>query len=657
MSNKEQLKTTTLASYAVMKALTDRNEYRNSYAILADFIRYIIVNKNLHDFSLTDISNELKVEFGFDNIPLPAIKTSLKNIKECVKNGDEYMLPKGTSFKTDTFQRLKQVSTQRSQNVVQKLKEYATTQYPQGAWLNNLEEAFIKYLLDDAATIEQRYLDIISKFIVLYDDNDDVKEQIAQIREGSILYCGLTYNINQLGSLTSDLTLFLDTEVLFNIVGFNGLLYQKIADDFLCQVKAANSRQKRIRLRYFQEVKQEIKTFFNSAERIIGGQDDFINNTSAMKSILNGCETVGDVRDKESDFFYALETNGILLDDKESYYTQEDYPYNIEIIPEGFPDDERSFEAIRFISHINKRRKGINTSDYTSSKFLLVTETRRIQEISNVIRKNKNECGFALPTSTITNIIWYKLGSCFSKKEYPANTDASIKARSIISREITSSALSLFDETKKQYSEGVIDCDQVAARILLLKEKSRTPDEITAECIDEQMDFSPEYIAKYEEGIKQNKIQLQEKQDIIDRLSAAKTESDNQNAFLSGELLKTNEELDKSRTLLNKQDETIRKQNEELAKYHNDEKFRNDRKEKWQKRGKFILGVLICGVIVFAIVYVLTMILNHVAPNVNNGIKIVIDALGIVVFLFTIIKHVWVKVYDNRKDSDKKDMK
>ena len=115
MADKDTLRQSTLASYAVMKALTDSKDYRNSYEILADFIRYLIVDRKWYNFSITDVSNALQREFGFDNIPLPAIRTSLRQIRECKKNGDDYVLPKTTSFKTDTFQRMKQISSEQSQ--------------------------------------------------------------------------------------------------------------------------------------------------------------------------------------------------------------------------------------------------------------------------------------------------------------------------------------------------------------------------------------------------------------------------------------------------------------------------------------------------------------------------------------------------------------
>ena len=651
---KEKLYQPTLASYAVMKSLSDSNDYQNSYEILADFIRYIIVDRKWHEFTTTDITNALKEEFGFDNIPFPAIKTSLRQIKECKKQGNDYYVPDNNSFKTEKFQRAKQISAENSQSITQSLFDFAREHCTSEINSSALEEAFIKYLLDDTATIDPKSSDIISKFILANTEDKNFQNKLAQIREGSILYCGLAYNISELGSITNDLTLYLDTEVLFNIAGYNGELYHKLAEDFLDQVKLANIKQKKIKLRFFREVNDEIKSFFNSAEMHIRGKESLITST-AMKAIINGCETVGDVRIRESDFFYKLRIcYGIELDEKENYYSEADYAYNIEKVPEEFPEDERSFEAVRFISHINKQRKGETSTEYTTCKYLLITETKRIQEISNAMLKNKNECGFALPTSTITNILWYKLGSGFRKKDYPLNTDTSYKARAILSGELTNNISRLYEDTQRQYEEGIIDREQVAERIILLRDKNRTPDEVTADNINELLDFSPEYIAKFEEGIKQNKLQLQEKEVIIRNLEEDKLKDQNQKNQLEFELAQANRESEISIAKIEEQNETIKKQNEELEQYRAAERKRTRRIKCLKKLFSFIgLLLLYAGSFVFFVI-VVNKIMESFAPQLSRSVSIVIDVAGLLTFILAGVRNAWKKVYGkkNKPDTD-----
>ena len=120
---------------------------------------------------------------------------------------------------------------------------------------------------------------------------------MTAIKEGSILYIGLNHNINETGSLRKPLTLFLGTEVLFSLYGYNGNIYRQLALDLYNQIKAANSGAKRITLRYFSDVKKEIEDFFTSAELIVDGKQ-YPFDTVAMKAIINGCSTSGDVKVK-----------------------------------------------------------------------------------------------------------------------------------------------------------------------------------------------------------------------------------------------------------------------------------------------------------------------------------------------------------------------
>ena len=257
MNNK--VTSVTLASYAMIKALTDSNEYRSQYEILAEFIKYIIVKYRLKSFQLVDVQNYLNSEFTF-TIPQAAIKTALKKVIACRKNGEVYTLENQIDD-IGKISALQEETGAENRILLESLYEYAN-RIEDDIQQQELEEAFVKYIIDDSISQNRRYVEIISKFLIEHDNDLDFQRQIKEIREGSILYCGLAYNMSELGSLRDGLTLFLDTEVIFNIVGYNGQVYQMLADDLLTQVKAANVGQTRIKLRFFREVKEEIDAFF-----------------------------------------------------------------------------------------------------------------------------------------------------------------------------------------------------------------------------------------------------------------------------------------------------------------------------------------------------------------------------------------------------------
>ena len=73
-------------------------------------------------------------------------------------------------------------------------------------------------------------------------------------------------------------------------------------------------------------------------------------------------------------------------------------------------------------------------------------------------------------------------------------------------------------------ADGIIDDDQVAARIITLRNKPVLPEDLKGDDIDEIMNFTPEYLSRYEEQIKNNQKALSEKEAVIESLRQYRTE-------------------------------------------------------------------------------------------------------------------------------------
>lgn len=88
------------------------------------------------------------------------------------------------------------------------------------------------FLLNKLCEIDEsngnKYQEEISSFIIKKTDDKKITEYLNSVREEVILYTGLNYNIDEIGSLKRDLTLYLDMEVLFDIYGYNGKVFQKL---------------------------------------------------------------------------------------------------------------------------------------------------------------------------------------------------------------------------------------------------------------------------------------------------------------------------------------------------------------------------------------------------------------------------------------------
>lgn len=245
-----------MASYAMIKSLTDSREYKNQYEILAEFIRFIIADKKIRCFTADDMRMNLRCSFGFD-IPSAVLKTAVKKISEIERADNKYTFSSGSLPQTEEFMMLRQEARDKSSSLIQRLQNFARAQMSDRKIdREEIEHAFIMYLIDDIN--DNKYADVISHFIISEQDAT-IQEQISAIREGSILYCGLCYNMSEIGSINKSLTLFLDTEILFDIAGYNGTLYQQMAIDLINQVKAANRKKKMITLRYFEDIAHEYR--------------------------------------------------------------------------------------------------------------------------------------------------------------------------------------------------------------------------------------------------------------------------------------------------------------------------------------------------------------------------------------------------------------
>lgn len=601
-----------MASYATLKAMTDSNKYKNQYLILAEFIKYLIVSRSVYSFSIPQMQSWLKEEFNFD-LPEAVIKSAIKKIPGCTCQENEFTMMERTSVDS-SFNEIRYNAQTESDALARCFNDYAISQnHGNGIWMEEVESEFIKFLLDETDVKSGKHGELIGRFILQSENNETIQKQLQDIREGAVLYCGLCYNIIETGSISADLTLYLDTEVLFDLVGYNGEIYKRAAEDMIVQIRNANRHTHKITLRYFTEVAQEINRFFGSAEEIIAGKRRIMLST-AMTSILNGCKEVSDVIDKQSDFYSMLEQQFHIYEDDHSdeFYTKSNYRFNLE---SGEYEDEKSQEAIRFISHINVLRKGVVYSDYTRTGHLIVTETRRIQEISDTV-KQEYMCGYSLPMSRITDILWFKMGYGFGKHIFPYNASAAIKARMVLAGSIAANVNRIYEQTVEEYKAGKITQDQVTARLLRLQEKQATPESVEADNVDDLLDFSPESIRKYEDAYESQQRIIQERDEMIERL-----QSDNKRKDVVID--------DKDKALLQR-DDTIRSKDEELNRYIEADKMKNKRKQFFLMWVRIIWGIIWkLGLFILG-VYVLNYIVDKIGIKWSTNARYCIDLIMLV---------------------------
>ena len=624
--------TSILASFSTMKSLVDAQQYQSPYQILAEFIQYIIIKSNLHSFTAIEMKNRLFEVFGFD-IPEAVVRTTVRGLQFVKTENRIYHVNPIELKDNSAFEEMKAVAEANNTDIIDLLIAFAQETDPSSAiWADSLTQEFIAYLLDDhQSTAAGKYTDLIGRFILKNESDEKIQSALTAIREGSILYIGLNHNISETGSLRKPLTLFLGTEVLFSLYGYNGEIYKQLAQDLYDQIKAANVGTKRITLRYFSEVKKEIDDFFASAELIVDGKQ-LLFDTVAMKAIINGCSTAGDVKVKKADFFHVLQCSyGIMEDDRSSYYENTDDQYNLE----SLSVDPQQYDSIKFISHINKLRKGRIYPYDLDAEYLIVTNsgiTLRAsrEQVERVMKEQAvdSACDYAVSVERLTNILWYKLGNGLGRKEYPNNVNAVLKARMLLASKISQNISKLYMETRAQYRAGVITEDQLASRIITLRKKPITPEELTAETIEDSLDFSLEYLTRYEEEVNRNKEALQEKEHLLQVLS------DQKDRVIS----EKDGALAEKEQLIQAQQDRNAELEAELAEYRRKDKEKEQKRINRKKIVHLAFGIIWKLVVVALLVIIAAWICSKVNAAYTNAVGIVVGLIGAIPVVVSFLK-------------------
>lgn len=624
--------TSILASFATMKSLFDTKSYQSPYQLLSEFISYVIAINKFRSFTAIEMRNRLQELFGFE-VPEAVVRTSVRSL-EFIKTENRLFIVDNNKLRIDSaFEKKMFEAESANTNIVDLLTDFVKKNRPSEFVRSDiLTQEFVAFLIDDEPKNGGKYTELISQFILENEDDENIQTALTTVREGSILYIGLNHNINETGSIKKPLTLYLSTEVLFSLSGFNGEIHKRLIQDLFDQIKLANLSEKKISLRYFADTKQEIDDFFASAEAIVSGKD-ILSDKVAMKSIINGCDKVSEVRIKKADFYHFLVSiYEIKEDDIKDYYSDEKSIYNLETLT----TDPSLVDNLKLISHINKLRKGRTFSSNIDAEYLFVTNsgnTLKLSRTQSECVKQENNfdfvCDYAISIEKITNLLWYKLGNGFGRKEYPSNVNAVLKARTLLALHISQNVSKLFSEVKSKYKAGDLTQEQLAARIVALRGKATIPEDLDAETIHEALDFSPEYLSRFEEEVHSNRNVLQEKERLLKTL-----ESQNQQILIEKERA-----IAKKDHALNEAEENQKGLEAELEEYRLKEKVILIKKEKRRNIFLIIKSVLFKLLILVSMLIIVKIIVNKIDAEWTSTVSYVVGILGFVAMVRDTIRN------------------
>lgn len=613
-----------IASVALFSALYNKDNYTNISDILAEFIKGAVISENKWTITSTELTNLLEKVYAF-KIPESVIRITVNNrLKNVCKYAQgHYVFDSAISneFKTinENYEEILLAQSQITNGLITFITSKTNdpiTESEKGIILQN----FNNYILDSGNS--DKYSRLISAFLIKNKEDLTFTKNFNLIREGVILYQGIKYtaDLNELGKWNTELSIFLSTEHLFNALGYNGSLFKQIFDDFYGLILEINSKgknkhgEKLIELRYFQETKEQVDVFFQTAEYIFKGTATLDPSKTAMKSILDGCKSLSDIKSKRIKFDLELKQKGILY--KEfgrsvySYpeYVVEDQQIIDDLKKEAYQnqrlfDEQLCRQFMQIFTKINYYRGGESKTKFENIGSILITGNRFALYLAHQtkVKFKDDDIPFAKDIDFITNKFWFKLKKGFGNNQFiPKSFDVITKAQVILSAQLNQTVSKEFDNLQQQFKDGKLTKEEALERSYVLREKTATPEEVTPESLDNSLAFlnNEEFFEEY--------YREKEKKNL--------------------DFIEVSEERDKLKAELDKINEGERKKIEEaqIAKYNSErdnhiiQKWNEYRSKRWKD---FLYFIYVC-IVTFLPIFI-TLFLKG-----NNNINERIEKLG-----------------------------
>lgn len=470
-----------LSSYAVFSKLYDAK--KSIYELLETFVITYLNESKKYDFDIIEFYYEFNHFFGF-NLPQAVLKKTISRV-EGIKYNDQqgkYLVDfnKIPQVKNVVFNEL----NDESEKLFSKLVDYVCSKKninKEKCDTDQLFSDFIYFLVNNNCRNEQN-LQLIATFLIENEDNDSYRKTLNTIKEGIIIYYGITTDLlvkdsvsDVRGSWKTKLTIYLDVEILFHFYGLNGLYYQQQAEDFFALVREINKQEQLIDLRYFTEVEKEMYDFFYAAEMNIETKRLHADST-AMSKLVEGCDTRSQIVLKRTKFFNFLQANRIIKDEFDEYFAEKNYKYNIQ-------STENDIHP--YLNYINILRKGNNTERLRDIKVILITgKIDLLKQSWDPKYYNDGEIPRASSLDYMTEHFWFILNKGFGTKKSLESFDVFNKARIVFSSLISSNVSEKFKELNQKITDGDISEQDATEAVAELKTNSRTPEDIKVEEID-----------------------------------------------------------------------------------------------------------------------------------------------------------------------------
>ncbi len=482
--NKEVSDNKLLASLAVFRRLDKEGKKINE--ILSEFLIDIIKSQHLKQFTASEINALLDEMYDFQ-IPDAVVRTALKKIDFISMEHHQYTITNFEKLEEYDLGEQQKEMLQKNDQILEKLYVYIETIAQiklSEEEKKEVEKSFTTFILDNAP--DNGYSDYISAYIIDHKEDKEFMGNLEMIKEGVILYTGLKFNpyMNLTSPWKEKLTIYLNTELLFHLAGFNGELYKELFFDFVALVKDINKKEKYIRLKYFKETKDEIESFFYSAEQIVKNKSTLAASSTAMRKIVNGSKDNFDVLMQKEQVYTLLKTYGILEEEMDDVYDEKNYKYNMSEAAcikkySDYVNEDYIKDILKKLNYISIKRGEREKNNFENIGYILLTENSKINMLAwDEDIKEKGDVPLATNLQFITNKLWFKLNKGFGSGNYPATFKIITKAQILLAAHLSDKLNEEYKELQKRVKTGEMS-EEVALRVLYeLKNRSKMPEDL-----------------------------------------------------------------------------------------------------------------------------------------------------------------------------------
>jgi hypothetical protein len=510
-----------LASVALFRKLYDNQ--KDSYDVLADFIRAAINITSLWSFTVDDCSKALKDNFGF-KIPTAVLKSCLKR-----RLKDEVELSYGTYGITSKFEKSEKLedeillAQEEQENIILELIDFVSDSKEKPLSLDNentLRDDFRQFFLGGAKP--GAYHVDIGKFILSKSRDLIFTRKLNHLEEGLILYQGIEYSpdIGAINSWRSDYSIYLDTEILFWANGYDGVLFESLFKEFIELVKEINlkaSNEAKIHIKYFPETKQEVDSIFNAAEHLFKERRFADPSRTAMQHLLSDCKSRSDIIAKRAMFYSLLDRNNITQEADLDYYNPPEFNCEsretLEVLTSEFSEvaGDKIANALKFFTKINYLRRGISNRGLEHSKAILVSGKNLSRNLAwhSQVMPIEGAIPFSTDLDYLTERFWFKLGKGFGgNTKSLVSFDVVARAQIILSTQVSSKVSVEFKELIRRVETGQMQTNDANFIIADLKTKTTKPEDLNADSLEKLSEFLD--VDSIEAGIRTRRL-LEEK--------------------------------------------------------------------------------------------------------------------------------------------------